>query len=84
MKWTVVWTKDAEDELAALWIAALDQGTLTAAADVIEAHLRRNPYANSESRVERARVMIESPLAVAYDLSDDDCMVTVWAVWRIS
>jgi hypothetical protein len=81
MKWTVIWTRDVENELAALWLGAADRPTVTMAGDAIDAQLRRDPYANSESRTGKTRIMIESPLAAAYDVSDDDCMVTVWAVW---
>jgi hypothetical protein len=26
--------------------------------------------------------MFVPPLGVAYDVEDDDCLVTVWGVWR--
>ena len=82
MTWTVVWHAATQDELAELWLAASDRADLTRAADLIERRLRRDPYSFSESRDDTSRIMIEPPLAVAYDVSDDDCMVTVWAVWR--
>jgi hypothetical protein len=83
MKWTVVWTKDAENELAKLWVDASDRDTITSAGNAVDAWLSRDPYSNSESRDGSTRVMIPAPLAVAYDVSAEDCMVTVWAVWRI-
>jgi len=84
MKWTVIWIPDVEKELAALWINAPNRVAVTQAADAVDAQLRRDPFANSESRAGQARVMIEFPLAVAYDVSDDDRLIIVWAVWRVS
>ena len=83
MKWTVVYHPAAENELIDLWLAAPDQADVTYAANLIERRLRRDPYTYSESRDDNSRIMIESPLAFGYDVSDDDCMVTVWSVWRI-
>ncbi len=83
MKWTVVWNPAAEADLAELWIAAPDQIAVTQAANLMEHRLHRDPYTFSESREENSRVMFEPPLAISYDVSDDDRLVTVWAVWRI-
>ena len=83
MKWTVVYLNSAYNRLADIWIQAPDQVAVTRAANLIDAILRRDPYAYSESRDDNSRVMIETPLGVGYDVSDDDCMVTVWSFWRI-
>jgi hypothetical protein len=82
MTWTVVWLRLAEDHLADLWTNAPDRADVTAAADAIEATLRKDPYAYSESRSGQTRVMIVPPLGVLFDVSDPDCLVTVVAVWR--
>jgi len=82
MKWTLVWQPSADNELIDLWVAAPDQADVTRAANLIEWRLRRDPYSFSESRDDNSRIMIEPPLALVYDVSDDDCMVTVLAVWR--
>jgi len=55
---------------------------VTQAANQIDAQLKADPYAKSESRAGNTRVMFVPPLGVAYDVSDADCLVTVWAVWR--
>jgi hypothetical protein len=53
------------------------------AANRIDDHLKHDPYADSESReTDTSRVLFEAPLGVAYDVSNDDRLVTVWAVWR--
>ncbi len=80
--WTVVWFAPAQNHLATVWMAAPDRAAVTAAANQIDRQLREDPYANSESRSGNTRVMLVPPLGVAYDVNDDDRMVTVWAVWR--
>jgi hypothetical protein len=83
MNFTVVWKSDSQNDLADLWIAASDRAAITKAADTIDRLLCQDPFANSESRTGNNRIMIVPPLAVSYDVSEEDCLVTVWAVWRI-
>lgn len=83
MKWTVVYLNSADERLVNIWMNAPDQAEVTRAADLIDRRLRRDPYAFSESREANLRIMIEAPLAIGYDVSDDDRMVTVWSFWRI-
>jgi hypothetical protein len=59
-----------------------DRDLVSVAANRIDADLGDDPYAHSESRTGSSRIMIVPPLAVGYDVSDDDRLVTVWAVWR--
>jgi plasmid stabilization system protein ParE len=82
MNYTVVWKPDSKNDLADLWIAAHDRAALTKAANFIDRLLGQNPFANSEARAGNSRIMIVTPLAVAYDVSEDDRLVTVWAVWK--
>ncbi len=82
MTWTVTWAPDALEELADLWNNAADRRAVSKAADVIDAWLRRDPYADSESRGANKRIMFVPPLGVAYSVSDLDRLVTVQTVWR--
>ena len=82
MTYTVVWRPPAQNHLATLWTSAPDRSQVAAAADAIDAILRVDPFAYSESRSDASRIMIVPPLAVAFDVSEDDRLVTVWAVWR--
>ena len=51
--------------------------------NVIAAQLRIDPYAYSESRsTETDRILFFPPLGVAFEVSDADRMVTVYAVWQ--
>jgi plasmid stabilization system protein ParE len=83
MRYTVVWTPDALNELTELYVNATDRADVTAASNRIDATLATDPYGQSESRSGNSRIMIVPPLAVSFDVSDPDCLVTVWAVWRL-
>jgi ParE toxin of type II toxin-antitoxin system, parDE len=82
MIFTVIWQPETENDLADLWLNAPDRDAVTRAANQIDAQLKADPYANSESRFGNTRVMFVPPLGVAYDIYDDDCLVAVWAVWH--
>jgi hypothetical protein len=84
MIYTVVWKPAVLNDLANEWMNAPDRAAVTQAADRIDAMLRNDPYTFSESRSGSTRVMFVSPLAVAFEVSDPDCLVTVKAVWRIT
>jgi hypothetical protein len=83
MIFTVVWTPSCQNDLATIWVNALDRAAVAAAADWIDATLHVDPYSDSESRSDPTRVMIVPPLGIAFDVSEPDCLVTVWAVWEI-
>ncbi len=82
MTYTVVWIPSALNELADLWNHAPGRQEITDAADAIDAILRADPYAASESREGNLRILFVPPLAVLFDVSDPDCLVTVRALWR--
>ena len=82
MIYTVTWTTKAQNDLADIWVTAPDRAAVTTASNQIDANLRRDPYGASESRTDQSRIMIVAPLAISYDVSDDDCLVAVWGVWR--
>jgi hypothetical protein len=83
MKFTVVWLKAAQDLLAVLWMNAPNRQEITDAANAIDAQLRADPYAYSESRAtDNRRILIFPPLGVAFEVSDTDCLGTVYAVWQ--
>ncbi len=84
MIYTVTWLPSADAHLATIWTDSLNRAAVTAAANRIDRELRLHPYANSESRSNKNRVMFVQPLGVSYDVSDDDCLVTVLAVWEIN
>jgi hypothetical protein len=82
MRYTVVWRPDAEQRLADLWMAAPDRAVVTRAANRIDARLGNDPQLAGEAREGMTRILIEPPLAIYFDVSEPDRLVTVWAVWR--
>jgi len=68
MKWTVLWLRSVEEDLATLWTNAPDRGEIAAAADAIDAALQRDPEALGESRGGVTRIAFHKPLAVLFDV----------------
>jgi plasmid stabilization system protein ParE len=82
MTYTVVWRPSAEATLADLWTTARDREAVARAADDIDAMLRTQPLTAGESRSSNTRFLAVSPLAVYFDVIEDDRMACVWSVWR--
>ncbi len=81
IKYTVLWTPTAEQELAAIWMDAPDRGAVTSAASSIDALLAENADRQGESRHGNVRIMFAAPLGIEFDLLEEDRMVYVLAVW---
>ena len=80
MRYTVTWKRSAADELAEIWMSARDRVAVTEAADRLDAALRADPDRYGESRGGTYRVVIVSPLAVVYDVSEADRRVRILSV----
>jgi hypothetical protein len=84
MKYTVAWLPSALKKLAELWNEGPDRPAITQAANRIDRHLLFDPLHHGEARADNLRIMVETPLAVYFTVSEPDCLVTVHAVWRWS
>ncbi len=85
MTYTVVWLPSALNELAAIWLAAADRASVTAASHRIDQRLSVNPLAEGESPDNEAeRIAFEPPLQVLARVSQDDRLVLVTAVAAFS
>jgi len=84
VKYTVVWVRSAEDELAAIWLEATDRHLVTASALDIDARLAVNPGEEGESRDGNLRILIARPLAVTFAVAHADRLVRVLDVWEVS
>lgn len=84
MRYTVIWTVEARDELVELWLRADSAGRnrITASADVIDRLLAEDPEAG-ESRWDDRRILIEAPLAVFFRVAPDDRKIFVVKVWKL-
>ncbi len=83
MKYTVIWMPKAQDELAELWLQASDRADVTAAANDIERLLERTPNQIGETLFDTVRSYELDPLAVEFEVIDDDRLVNVLSVWRL-
>lgn len=81
MKYTVVWLPQALNRLADIWNRASDQQAVADASNWIERALRRDAHRKGLVHGDQ-RVYIRQPLAVTFEVSPDDCMVTVVRVER--
>ncbi len=81
MTWTVVWRPSTTNDLTTTWLTAPDRTAITQAAHRIDSQLRNDPLNVGESRSGNERVLFEPPLAVNYEVSEDDRLVTVTGVW---
>jgi hypothetical protein len=82
MKWTVLYRRSAQDQLANIWLNAPDPQAVANAADEIDRILASNPLGAGESRGGNTRILIERPLTVLYDVYPDDALAEVFAVFR--
>jgi hypothetical protein len=83
MKFTVVWTNDAIDELATIWINAGDRAAVTDASNEIDRQLARDPEHAGEQREGVVRLLIIEPLAVVFAVRSQDRIATVFSVYRV-
>ena len=81
MTYTVLWKSDAEDQLARLWMDAENRNAVRRAADKIDQLLGDDPLKQGESRSAGVRVMFVDPLAVFYQVQEQDRTVWVARVW---
>jgi plasmid stabilization system protein ParE len=79
MRYTVIWTRIALDQLADIWTAAPDRQSVTDAADRIDQALRLNPDQQGEE-LNGMRVLFDWPLVVLFRVLPDDRQVHVLRV----
>ena len=85
MSYTVTWTPSAESDLTAVWLVAPDRVAVTLAAHQIEQRLKVDPLGAGESRESSvSRVVFQAPLAVGYDVVEDDKVVFIRFVQLVS
>jgi len=83
MIFTVTYKPSAEQELANIWLQAPDHRAVTDAANRIDVLFRADPHSQGESRGEQTRISFERPLAVQFEIHDQDRIVEVLKVWWV-
>ncbi len=83
MRYVVVWTDAAAEQLAAAYLASRRYGeaaAVTAAANRLDDLCRHNPTAIGESRSGHLRLLAERPLAVEFEVHDEEQAAVVLGV----
>jgi plasmid stabilization system protein ParE len=80
----VTYRPSAENDLANIWLNAVDREAVAHAADEIDRLLGSKPLDVGEARAGSTRIIIERPLTLLYEVFPDDCHVSVHAIsyWR--
>ncbi len=81
MKYTVLWSEEAEARLANAWLLAADRESVTVAADQIDAKLKNDALEVGESRDGGRRIVHESPLGVVFSVDVENRKVLVLDMW---
>jgi plasmid stabilization system protein ParE len=82
MRYTVVWSEAAQNELARIWLQAPNRQAVTQAAHWIEAKLAVFPETKGEEFY-GDRLLVRPPLHVVFAVSPDDRKVEVIHIWYI-
>jgi plasmid stabilization system protein ParE len=79
-RYTVVWPRDAEEDLADAWLNAPDRNAVTAAAIAIDKKLSENAATKGLEVSEGLRAFYEAPLRVLFAVREGDRIVEVLRV----
>lgn len=82
MKFTVVWSPAAENELMELWLKSANRWAVSRAASRIDDLLKSDPQNQGESRLDPERILLVAPLGLIYEAFEDDRLVRVLTVWE--
>ena len=80
MRFTVIWSLSAEDQLTELWLNATDRNAVTAAQHQVDQLLRVDPDTQGIPFFGN-RLLLLAPLHVAYAINWADMQVEVYDVW---
>jgi plasmid stabilization system protein ParE len=82
MRYTVIWTRSAEQRLANIWLSATDRRAVTSASARIDGALARMPGSVGTPLFDTVRRLGVPPLAVEYEVVHADRIVFVLNVWE--
>lgn len=78
----LVWTEDAQQRLAAVWLASDNRNGVTRATDEIDNTLERFPASAGECLFDTVRELEEPPLSVEFEVLEEEKKVVVMNVWE--
>jgi hypothetical protein len=76
-RYTVVWLREAIDELGEIWLAAADRNAVTEASEEIDRILQDDAEKKGRILSEGLRVYDAPPLRAVFSVSDSDRQVEV-------
>ena len=82
MRYTVIWTPTAEQELARIWLTHTERGAVTAASSSIDDRLARDPENCGQVYFDTVRTFAVPPLGVDFEILEADRLVYVLTVWE--
>jgi len=77
VRYTVVWERVAQMQLAACYNAAAFPNAVSAAQHRIDRLLLTNPLANADPESEGLYSLVVPPLRVLFEIADADCLVRI-------
>lgn len=80
IRYTVVWHRRAEDDLAEIWLTASDRDAVTAAAGQADTMLSEDPELRGTRISPRAFELYLAPLYFMYQVSQPDRLVRIFSV----
>ena len=83
IRYTVTWHREAEEELAELWLFASDRNEVTAAVQAIDLALASDAPSTGEVVAEGLRCFTAPPLRVLFATQEADRVAQVEIVRRI-
>ncbi len=84
MKFTLVWSPRALEQLTEIWLDASDRSDVTSSTNEIDRRLRRNPTTQGEPWHEGYWELSVPPLTVIFEVREADCIVEIAGIRRIA
>ncbi len=76
-RFTVVWTNEAIEQLAEIWLDAADREKIVSVAESVDLELAVDPYWKSLEMSEGIRALVLPPLRILFSVSAEDRLVEV-------
>jgi hypothetical protein len=83
MRYTAIYTDQAEQKLADAWMNSPDRSAITIACNSIDEELAEDPETKGDLRFDTVRSLIAGPLGVEFEVVEPDRLVYVLSVWLV-
>jgi mRNA-degrading endonuclease RelE of RelBE toxin-antitoxin system len=79
-RYNVVWSADAIDELAEIWLQASDRAAVTSAQAAIDRQLALDPSVLSTEVAEGLHKLVVAPLKVYFEVDEGSRLIKITAI----